>query len=166
MSLETTAYTDWSDFDARLREILEALGRVVKPRVETRLGLRYVNELRLEAIRGPSDWLDYLNPALIGELAADEPLAASLITMHQIIQLDAGDEARLTLRHGLPGEAAGDKRQALTYLLDLDCFRQRERLLDIDDVLREADRFNTTITSLFQWCLQEPLWKELEPHDK
>jgi uncharacterized protein (TIGR04255 family) len=165
VSLETTGYERWEDFAERLREALEAVARVVTPRVETRLGLRYVNELLFDDVESPSDWPTYLNHALVGELSTDEPLAASLVTLHQMLQFDVGDGARLTLRHGMPGEGAQD-RKALTYLLDLDCFRQQERILDIDGVLTEASRFNTAITSLFQWCISEPLWQELEPHDK
>jgi len=52
------------------------------------------------------------------------------------------------------------------YLLDMDCAREGQRALDIEELLAEADRFNTLITSLFQWCINESLWKELDPHDK
>lgn len=166
VSLETTAYSDWQDFDSRLREMLAAVVDVVHPRVETRLGLRYVNEIQIDDVRAPSDWLNYLNPALVSELSPTEPLAASLLTLHQMMQVDIGEGGRLTLRHGLPGEATEDGDKALTYLLDLDCFRQSQRLLVVDDVMSEADRLNTAITSMFQWCLQESLWEELDPRDK
>lgn len=167
-SLETTNYGDWAGFEERLREALLALIETAKPRVETRLGLRYVNQLQLDAVKEPSDWTQFLEPSIVGDLSADAPLAASALTLHQMMQLDIGDDARLTFRHGLPGETAGGETGSLMYLLDFDCFRQNEtaQVLDIDGVVAEADRFNTVITSLFQWCLREPLWKELEPHDK
>lgn len=164
-SLETTAYTDWEDFESRLKHVLEALVGAARPRVETRLGLRYVNQLELESVKAPSDWTQYLQPAVVADLSVDAPLSASLLTLHQMMQLDIGDGARLTFRHGLPVEATGNGA-ALVYLLDFDCFRQQERPLEIEGILSEADRFNTTITSLFQWCLLEPLRKELKPRAK
>ncbi|MEJ7569167.1 MAG: TIGR04255 family protein [Gaiellaceae bacterium] len=166
VSLETSDYRDWADFEARLREVLAVLQAVVKPRVETRLGLRYVNELSLEAVTKPSDWLNFLQSPLVADLAAEHPFAESLATRHSVLQLDAGDGARLHFRHGLAGESAGAEDHNLTYILDFDCFRQKERLLDIDEMLVEADRFNTLITSAFQWCLTDALWKELKPNGK
>jgi uncharacterized protein (TIGR04255 family) len=167
-SLETTKYDDWRDFDARLREALTALLETVHPRVETRLGLRYVNQLHLDAVEKASDWTAYLQPAIVGALAGAAPFAQSTLTAHQLLQLDIGDDARLTFQHGLPGEALVGDNDPLTYLLDFDCFRQKDapRVLDLDDVLGQADRFNKVITSLFQWCLQETLWKELNPREK
>jgi uncharacterized protein (TIGR04255 family) len=167
-SLETTDYNDWADFDERLADVLQALEATAKPRVETRLGLRYVNQLQVEGVREASDWTEYLHPAIVGELDESIPFAASTLTLHQLIQLDVGEEAQMTFRHGLPGAAAGLEDGSLAYVLDFDCFRQSEppRSFDIDDVRREADRFNTLITSLFQWCLKKPLWEELESSAK
>lgn len=166
VSLETTAYDDWADYDSRLREVLRGVQEVLSPRVETRLGLRYVNELSLDAVERPSDWGHYLQSALVGDLSADLPFEAALATRQTILQLDAGDDARLNFRHGIAGEAAGTATQALAYILDFDCFRQSQRLLDVDELVKTADRFNTMITSMFQWCMTESLWEELKPHDK
>jgi uncharacterized protein (TIGR04255 family) len=165
-SLETTAYDDWASFEVRLRNVMSALAQTAHPRVETRLGLRYVNQIEVPSVSQPSDWTKLLQPAIVGDLSGDAPLAASIITLHQMMQLDIGDGARLTFRHGLPGEAAASNGAGLAYLLDFDCSRQQEMPLDIDSIVAEADRFNTTITSLFQWCLTDELRKELKPRAK
>lgn len=167
-SVETTAYTDWGDFETRLREALTTLIETVRPRVETRLGLRYVNQLQVDAVKKASDWTKFLHPAVVCALSEDAPLSQAALTVHQMLQLDLGDDARLNFRHGLPGEALLGDNNPLMYLLDFDCYRQREaaQVLDLDDVLAQADRFNTAITSLFQWCLLKSLWEELNPRDK
>jgi uncharacterized protein (TIGR04255 family) len=166
VSVETTGYQDWADFEQRLRDALQAVQEVVQPRVETRLGLRYVNELSLEAVERPSDWSRYLQPALVSDLASDLPFETSVATRQTILQLDAGEGSLLNFRHGISGEAAGTAAQALAYILDFDCFRQNQRLLDVEELLAAADRFNTIITSMFQWCLTDALWEELKPRDK
>jgi uncharacterized protein (TIGR04255 family) len=163
-AVETSAYKDWEDFDRRLRMIFDALAKTLKPRVEVRLGLRYVNELQLDAVTAPSDWSRYLRPELVA-LTASDVLAPAAANAQQTIQVDGGDGAVLNFRHGFPGSLI-DEVERPVYLLDFDCFREGQRPLDVNAALAEADRFNTMITSLFQWCITEELWKELGPVDK
>jgi uncharacterized protein (TIGR04255 family) len=162
-SVETTAYKDWEDLDRRLRHVLAAIHEVLAPRVEVRLGLRYVNQLSHEDVTEPAGWAKYLRPELVA-LTTAEPLVPSIFNAQQVIQIDAGD-AVLTVRHGVPG-ALGDWQPNPFYLLDMDCYREGQRALNIDELLGETDRFNTLITSLFQWCITDSLWKELDPYDK
>jgi uncharacterized protein (TIGR04255 family) len=162
-SIETTSYNDWEDFDRRLRHVLSALHAVLAPRVEVRLGLRYVNQFMLDDVTEPAGWAKYLRPELVA-LTATDLFAPSTFNAQQVLQLDAGN-AVLTVRHGVPG-GLGEWALNPFYLLDIDCFREGQRGLDTEDLLAEADRFNTMITSLFQWCLTDDLWKELDSHDK
>jgi uncharacterized protein (TIGR04255 family) len=164
LALETTNYKDWEDFDGRLRRLMAAIDEALAPKVEVRLGLRYVNELRLEAVEKPADWSSYLRSELVA-LTASELISPSVVSSQQTLQLDAGDGAVLNMRHGSPGSIAEPLDQPV-YLLDFDCFREGQRPLEVDGLLAEGDRFNTLITSVFQWCLTEALWKELDPRDK
>jgi uncharacterized protein (TIGR04255 family) len=164
LALETTAYVDWEDFDQRLRAVLDAVQRTLSPRVEVRLGLRYVNEIRVNDVEAPSDWQRYLRSELVALTTADE-FASSAFSAQQTVQVAAGENAVLNMRHGFPGLPDGSLNEQV-YLMDFDCFREGQRALEVEGLLKEADRFNTMITSLFQWCLTEALWKELEPHDK
>jgi uncharacterized protein (TIGR04255 family) len=163
-SIETTAYQDWQDLDRRLRQMLGAIHAVLAPRVEVRLGLRYVNHLSRDDVAEPAGWAKYLRQELVA-LTASDPIAPSAFNAQQVIQLNAGDGAALTVRHGVPG-GPGEWPENPVYLLDFDCYREGQRALQVEELLTEADRFNTMITSLFQWCITESLWKELDPHDK
>jgi len=161
VAIETRAYEDWEDLDARLREVLAALADTLAPKVEVRLGLRYVNEIRMDEVTEPAQWGKYLRAELVG-LTSGDLLAPAAASAQQVVQVDAGEGARLNIRHGFPGV----EEETPPYLLDFDCFREGQRPLDVDALLHEADRFNTMITSLFQWSITSELWEELKPHDK
>jgi uncharacterized protein (TIGR04255 family) len=163
VSVETSAYADWEDLDRRLRSLFAVVQSVLAPRVEIRLGLRYVNQFTKDDVVEPAGWAKYLRPELVA-LTASELFAPAAFNAQQTVQLDAGD-AILTMRHGVPG-GLGPWAANPFYLLDIDCFREGQRILDSDNLLAELQRFNRMITSLFQWCVSDQMWEELDPHDK
>jgi uncharacterized protein (TIGR04255 family) len=163
-ALETTAYVDWEDFAARLERVIDVVREALEPRVEVRLGLRYVNEIRMPKLDSPAKWTDYLRPELVA-LTASELFAPAAFNAQQAIQASVDGDAVLNFRHGFPGTRDGALSEPV-YLLDFDCYREGQRTLDVGEVMDLTARFNNILTSLFQWCISEKLWEELGPHDK
>jgi uncharacterized protein (TIGR04255 family) len=150
-SLETTAYTTWTnDFRERLIAILNAINEHVSPRVEERVGLRYVNRVIEPDVTIPSDFQGLIAPSLLGAVA--DPLWSQAVTSsQQQLEMDITDDIKCLLRHGTLPRSTGFGLEA--YLLDFDLFRQQPREFNVENIVQAADDLNNTATALFQGAL-------------
>jgi uncharacterized protein (TIGR04255 family) len=152
VAAESDRYAQWDDFHAAAADLFAAVQRVAAPARCTRLGLRYINELRDERADGdPQRLAELLNPALIAPaLALGRPVAGSLAEL----RVAEDEEAAFTLRHGLVSRGI--------YLLDLDAYREEPEAFDAHALLARAERFHARIESVFAWALTEAYLRELE----
>jgi uncharacterized protein (TIGR04255 family) len=146
-SLETSSYEDWPDFQARLQTLTDAVARHVRPKVERRLGLRYVNRIAEPPVKHPRDWEGLINSFLLGP-ALDPALSPALRTAQQLLHLDAEDDMQVIVRHGFAREDDGGHHWA--YLLDQDCFKQRGKPFEAKEVLEDIDRLHLLALQVFQ----------------
>lgn len=65
LTVETTRYAGWSHFSAILRDAVRAASETVRPNGVTRVGLRYINEVRAENVQDVSSWGRWLSPGLL-----------------------------------------------------------------------------------------------------
>jgi uncharacterized protein (TIGR04255 family) len=151
VAVESDRYDEWDRFHADAIDVFGAVQRVAAPGQCTRLGLRYINELRDERASGdPQRLAELLNPALIAPaLALARPLVGSLAELR--VAEDAG--AVLGLRHGLT--------QPGVYLLDLDAYREQPEPFDAEALVARATAFHARIESVFAWALDERYLDEL-----
>lgn len=63
--VETTAYERFETFAEVIARALDALERSAQPAGAQRVGLRYVDEIRVPAVEKLADWEDYVNPTLM-----------------------------------------------------------------------------------------------------
>lgn len=128
VSLETRSYTDFGEFLDRFNTVLTALSRHVRPEVGTRIGLRYINELRPD----DKDWSRVIARQMLGPLAAPAFQAhAEQAAAIQQITLRYPDHQGINIHHGVipngttvrprPGEPIP---QGEFYLLDVDAYRE------------------------------------------
>jgi uncharacterized protein (TIGR04255 family) len=81
MTLETTNYPGWPDFSKILSDLVDELASVACPDGVLRIGLRYVDEVRLpEAPATVRDWSHWIHPSLMGPLTlgSEEPSTANI----------------------------------------------------------------------------------------
>jgi uncharacterized protein (TIGR04255 family) len=157
-ALETTKYDDWADFSSRLLGLMVAVEATISPAIEQRLGLRMIDRLIHPDVEAPADWNGLLDPSFLG-LISHEALGSAVVTTQQILELDAGDERRVILRHG----AFRDPQlKAETYTLDHDCFIQRGSPLNMDRVIRQIESLHSLALQVFQAALREPLYSYLK----
>lgn len=148
ISVETTHYGTWSNnFRQRLHEALEALRAVAAPQTCSRLGLRYVNRLPPPASGLPTDWVEQVEPALLGALS-HPILGAGVISQQQQVELQISDEINAVFRHGALKDAG--KPTATVYLLDYDVFTQVLTEYSVADALSTADALNDVAFRLFR----------------
>ncbi|MGW1201610.1 TIGR04255 family protein [Streptomyces cyaneofuscatus] len=127
--VETTRYVRRSVLKERLRQAIEARQKVAGAGGMTRLGVRYINEVRAST-ETPADWSQWISPTLTSSsaltLGDGQPAQ-----MWQGLATFGNEREGLVLRHGnLEGYAvnpAGDLRRPTPppgpfYLLDLDSY--------------------------------------------
>jgi uncharacterized protein (TIGR04255 family) len=153
-ALESTGYTGWSEFRERLAEVIAAVAAEVAPRIETRLGLRFIDQLDPTGISHPSEWRERLNSDLAGVLK--HPSLGPLVGFSQsFVQLRDG-EFNVMLRHGVKPDGAGE------YLIDTDCAREGGRRFEREVIMKDVDRLHESALQIFQTCLNPEYLKSLE----
>lgn len=163
LSMETRDYTDFEEFIERLREVLEALSEHIRPVVGTRIGLRYINELRAE----DKDWRHVVSAPMLGPLAEPAFYArtAQVAGVQQLL-MRTTEGVGLTIHQGLfPGGAVVRPRQGRSspegpfYLLDFDVFREAPAPsgfeMDTKRVCDDVTGFHDIIYRLFRWSITE-----------
>ena len=154
-SIETSAYSRWDEFRRRFAALTRGVDEVLKPSIEQRVGLRFVDQITEPEVETPADWRGLVEEALLGP-AAYEPFAPAVSAIQQLVELVGPDDTRVNLRHGsqpLP-DAGGHQ----LYLVDTDCYRQVGRRFQKDAVLQTIDQLHLLIKQVFQATITKELY--------
>ncbi len=161
LAIETRDYGDFGSFLERLKRALAALMEHINPPLINRIGLRYINEIRLSGL----PWSSVIRPELLGVLAVP-PFAENLRQSFQELVFRYDQAYGINIQHGLfpvgtvvrpkPGVEVSDQP---FYLLDLDAYwespTQGGELPDIESICRRVKEFNRANYRLFRWCVAE-----------
>jgi uncharacterized protein (TIGR04255 family) len=169
IALETRTYDSFDAFAAQLGEALEALKEQIGPGVITRVGLRYINELRSQDM----DWGDVVNPSLLGPLQ-NLSLVGQASQVRQMTQLRMSfpDGGGVTVGYGVQPNGttvlprAGEKPPTgKFFLLDYDISRQpaRPTPFTLDRIVSDVRDFNVLAYRLFAWSTTKQYRESLEP---
>lgn len=80
--LETTAYETWTDFRDLFMEVLSALSDSQRPDGYLRLGVRYIDEIRVpEEIPTVADWRGWVADALVEPFTIDDAASPTSATI-------------------------------------------------------------------------------------
>lgn len=161
-SLETSAYTSWIDFRARLESLSNAVLGVLEPALELRLGLRYVDEIVHPEVSSPTGWKGWVRGELLGPLAY-EPFGHAIRAAQQQLEFDAGNGFRVTFRHGT---APITRDPGWVYVMDHDCFRQIGAPLSTGAILGATDDLHRIALQVFQNAITERLYRYLVGGDE
>ena len=156
VALETTRYTTWADdFRTRLRAIVDAVAEHVRPVLNSRIGVRYIDRIAEIGLATPADWEPYVSAELLG--AARHPvLGPGVRQAQQQLLVEIDEDIACALRHGFVPEG-----ERVDYLMDFDVFRQAGRPFDADEVKRTADTLNNYSLRLFHACVTPALLEAL-----
>ncbi len=161
LGIETRKYHDFEDFLLRLRSVLAVLVEHINPSVVSRIGLRYINEIRLDS----RDLGEIIAPSMLGPLAFPPVAAHTSHTVAELLLAYPNNE-QLRIRHGfLPRgttvqlstrEEVNDKP---FYLLDFDAFRDftlpKGLPMEPKLVCELVAMYNKAIYKLFRWSIAE-----------
>ena len=163
LSLETRNYEHFDDFLTRLREALDALYMYIQPTVGTRIGLRYINEIRSDNM----SWTDIIRHELLGPIAIPEFTENTLqIATTQQLLLRYPNEQGVNIQSGfIPAGTSVRPRQGEEvkekefFLLDVDVFRDfpstRAFSMDTDTICQHIEMFHKTIYRMFRWSVTD-----------
>lgn len=160
VSLETTAYTIWDgDFNSRLTSLLDAVSEELRPALEQRLGLRYVDLLTEPEVTSPVGWQGWVETKFLGPIL-HERIGPLMRSAQQQLEIETGGEARCTLRHGVfPDRSTANRTN---YLLDWDVYRDQAKPFDVADIERAATSFNSLALQLFQQAITPEMFSFLK----
>ena len=163
LTVEASSYRGYPDFRLLLEAAFHAVEQVMQPDGLTRLGMRYIDEIRIPNADAPDPWDDWLDGALLA------PRAEGLRThgWTSAVQYETGEDRRMVLRYGPadnpvvtpagPLKRANQPGPGPLFVLDFDSFWQPSgippfvaaELLDACDALRSPTRrlFDQLISS-------------------
>jgi uncharacterized protein (TIGR04255 family) len=156
ISLESVAYTTFDDFSDRFDRLLRSVVEVFAPNPQTRLGLRYINELRIEGRERIEDWRGLINDALLGTLSSgvfDQDVREAV----QVINCQQPD-GTFALRFAVKTEEG-----ACRQVLDFDYYNEERKPIDVPALREVLQRYNDVIYRMFRWCVQDELLQEYDP---
>jgi uncharacterized protein (TIGR04255 family) len=140
LSVETSDYASFDELAQRMGFVLKAAEGTIDTDFFTRVGLRYINVLPCE----PERAADWINPALVGPLAA-----GTYGSVHEYWQRVQGPTAvgGYTFHHGVQVVPGAPARE---YLLDFDFFKEDVPVAETLDVVRKLHQLEF---SMFRWSL-------------
>jgi uncharacterized protein (TIGR04255 family) len=170
--VETTRYSHWEQLRALAAEVLEARQEVGGVDGVERVGLRYINEVRVPG-EPVHDWAPWVDPTLLGPAMIGGQVGLVADQWQGITAFTPGPERTVVLRHG-PREGfavdpGGDlKRPTPTpgpfFLLDIDSFWTPGEGIpefEVEKLLAICDELHTPVRRLFECLITERLRKEV-----
>ena len=165
LTLETIAYAGRDELFGQWTHVLTALVETLGPSQQSRLGLRYVNEIRPEQVGSLADWRKYVRDELSGVLASElatQGLAQSLTELRfadgaeQVIFKYGALPTGTTIPR--PNVAGGESP---FYLIDVDLIDLSPHPLSVDDTVATLRRYNANAYRLFRWSITPEYEEEL-----
>ena len=155
---ETRVYEGFDAARDTFLDVLDAAAEAYGGMMIRRLGMRYINEIRLpEADAGPGlgadFWERYINPSLLGGLrfaANDGALARHMCTT----ELNYGTD-RATLKYGIFNSDYPKPNRKREFILDVDTYCMTE--LKPGDVVMKLEDYHHAALSVFETAVTDAL---------
>ena len=175
---ETTAYKGWDWFRPILNASLETIESLAPVQGYTRLGLRYVNELRVPLTGDLPDWSQWVIPELIGPARRFGGLVDGQLMHQGLAQFRSGADRLITVRYGsLTGRSSvSPDGQALVapttfpegpfFLWDTDCawtlpVTQSVPTFEATSVGEQLESLHSPVKGLFEAVITDRLRAEV-----
>ncbi len=175
--VETTRYGRYERFRDVVALAIEAR-QTIEPVVGIeRLGLRYINEIRVPDVGDTlASWEPWVDRTLLGPVSVVDRLGLTAAQLQGVVMLDRDAGKSIVLRYGPRGGYAVDpegdlKRPAPTpgpfFLLDIDSFwapTDDIPELNPEELLTLGDDLHEPVRTLFESLITERLRKEVLRH--
>lgn len=174
--LETTTYQGWEDFRLAIEDVIRALEDVNRPDGILRIGLRYLDEIRVPSITEvPGDWDGYIDSHLLAAASRDfMPQSLQPASWQGLVQYKTTSDSTLKVRYGpKSGHAvnpAGPTRRRNSpkpgpfFLLDSDSFWVADEEVpefETKTILELCDSLHAPTREFFRVAVTEKLRSEV-----
>ncbi len=165
IALSCTKYTNFKDFETRLRTVLEIFEQMYEPGAYTRIGLRYRNLANKEVLGEKcKDVRKFIPESIAPELKND--IGEEVTGFEKMIQL-TDNQCSTNIRY-LLGKFSGTFgnyriNNEESYIIDIDCFTE-EKVRDVTKVLNRAKLYNELyIRNIFHAATTSALIEAMGP---
>lgn len=173
--IETTDYGSYDRMRELLDVVLQARISVAAPVGVERIGLRYIDEIRVPAENGGSapDWDRWVDASLLGPAHIGAELGLAPVVNEGVFVFSGGSDHALVLRYGAQSDYAvqstPDLRRPLPppgplFKLDIDSFWQAaDEVPEFDPalILRQADALHEPVRGVFESVITDRLREEV-----
>ncbi|HSV66375.1 MAG TPA: TIGR04255 family protein [Mycobacteriales bacterium] len=172
--VETTRYGRWEEFRGLVAAALEARQEVGGIDGVERIGLRYVNEIRVPGELF-HDWSPWVDPALLGPAPIGEELGMRTAQWQGVTAFTPAPDRTVVLRYGprdgFAVDPGGDLKRSMPtpgpfFLIDIDSFWIPGEIpeFDIKTLLTVCDELHAPVRGLFERLITDRLRKEVLRH--
>lgn len=156
VALETSAYSSRADFLSRFEHVVQALEQSFKPAQCQRLGIRYIDRMKGDAI---ARIVELIRPKILGIAFPDDepPLSLGGAVLHLMTEAAiAAQEGQITARWGsLPENVTYDPNtlepiDKRSWILDLDMFTTAPVAFESEVLVSTARAFAERIYAVFR----------------
>lgn len=159
-----------------IMEVVRALGEVSRPDGVLRIGLRYIDEIRVPEIDDvPGDWRGYIDDHLLAAANPDFiPPSLQPAVWQGLVQYKTTNDSTLTVRYGPQSGHAINPKGATRrknpptagpfFLLDSDSFWQAEDEVpefEADSIMERCDMLHGPTREFFQIAVSDRLRNEV-----
>lgn len=162
--LMTKHYSEWSDFERRLKRVRAAFEAGYQPTRYRELHLRYINVIQRSKI-GVADksWAELLNPYIAGELAYDD-IAQYVDKLSRQLHCKLDDNGSfLWLKTALATQQGQQNNRELAFVIDNDFHTHATAPTESSNVDSIFQRFNGHSRDVFQWAILPALHEAMGP---
>ncbi|MFN4328366.1 MAG: TIGR04255 family protein [Limnobacter sp.] len=165
VALTTRAYSQWTEFNARLTSLCNIFEASFKPISIFRVGLRYKDLIEREPLNLQDMlWSDLLNPIVAGFLSTTgfvDKVDESCVLQQTSQTVLCLDDCELLLQSALLRASDNPEKQA--FLIDSDFYTVPKLPIDMKTALNSLDLIHRSANAVFQNCIKEPLSAALCP---
>lgn len=173
--LETTRYTNYNEIRELLQVALQARAEIAAPAGVERVGLRYIDEIRVPAEDGDSSpaWREWLDESLLGPARVADTLGLVPAQHQGLAVFSTRSDQALVLRYGVQTDYAVASTPQLRrplpppgplFKLDIDSFWQAGETVpefSVDTVLRLSDELHAPVRGVFESVITDRLREEV-----
>lgn len=155
-AVECTRYVTWTAFNELLSAVINTVSSAYRPKLTQRVGLRFVDRFSRAESALPTQWIGWLDPAVLGFGAHPTLGGATLVAQTSSELVVEG------LRANIRGSIATDNTpNGYSFVLDTDCFDDRVRRFETSDISAVVDRLHDLNLRLFQTVITDDLYAEI-----
>jgi uncharacterized protein (TIGR04255 family) len=173
VTIELADYQRYEDLKTLTKATMAALREAPSLSQATRVGLRYINEVRYDLVDDPDDkwqrsesWIPYINGDLLSSIQKAPDTLCAYAQLGTVLFHSPKGEEQASLDYGINPHGIIDPDGALIlngdsgpcFILDIDAFRytsSKEPIPDAKGLIRALDRLHEVVEQIFQWSITD-----------